>query len=44
MGLSFFMCRRVAGFGNENKILVLEDFGSASKFWARFYGFWGGAR
>ena len=29
--------------GNENKILVLGYFGSASKFWARFYGFWGGA-
>ena len=30
--------------GNENKNLVLGYFGSASKFWARFYGFragWG---
>lgn len=27
------------GAGNENKILVLGYFGSASKFWARFYGF-----
>ena len=25
--------------GNENKNLVLGYFGSASKFWARFYGF-----
>ena len=30
------------GVGNENKILVLGYFGSASKFWARFYGFGAG--
>ena len=28
--------------GNENKNLVLGYFGTASKFWARFQGFWGG--